>query len=83
MDIDETASKVYRYNFVHPDLTDVSILHAKTQDRTNILTGTAARIMNAPAPAMNRKKMNSPMLVLPARKAPDITQRIADCRLGC
>ena len=34
VDVDETASKVYRYDFVHPDLIDVRILHAETQDRT-------------------------------------------------
>jgi hypothetical protein len=39
----------------------------------------AARIMNALAPAIKRKKMNSPMLVLPARKAPDKIANIALC----
>ena len=32
-----------------------------------------------PAPEMNRKKMNSPMLVDPAEKAPDMRVRIVGC----
>jgi hypothetical protein len=42
------------------------------------LTGTMASIENAPAPAINLKATNSPILVLPARIAPDTMFSIAD-----
>lgn len=45
------------------------------------LTGIAPRIMKADAPAMKRKKMNSPISVLPARNAPEMMFRMYDCEL--
>lgn len=44
--------------------------------------GTAARIINAPAPAMKRKKINSPTLTLPPRKAPEMMIRIAETAIA-
>jgi len=45
------------------------------------LTGTAARIENAPAPATKRNAMNSPTWVLPARTAPETRFSSAACEV--
>jgi len=41
------------------------------------LTGTAAKIMKAPAPAMNLKVINTAMWVLPASNAPEMIANTA------
>lgn len=41
------------------------------------LTGTAAKIMKAPAPAMNLKVINTATWVLPASNAPEMIANIA------
>jgi hypothetical protein len=76
VDIDEAASQIDGNDFTHPDLDFINGL--LRWGEKNGHTGTAARIMNADAPAKKRKTRNSAMLVLPAKKAPDTMAVMAD-----
>jgi hypothetical protein len=69
MDIDETSPHLHRHNFIHPDLLKLADM---SMDPNHLLTGTAAKIMKAPAPAMNLKVMNTAIWVLPASNAPEM-----------